>query len=292
MVEYRPQLADLNLPPVNNWLPSAPLPSQPQSSTVISRPRDTKAQLPGEACKQYFARQQRRNEARMKTESAQDKQTRANQERASAGRQCPGHKGLAVYYWEPDSNGFQVRTLQTRRQVEDVWSQYSGPQKVFDSFENEWDCCTLFGDDSGTNNDGDIFPSAAPISTASNGIPRNATASTSSLPPLHQESTPIDLDTLFLPDPPISTATNGTPSPTSREESTSMDVDAPSHPAFNVIASTSTLPPPDKESTSPTPSYRNHCPHLTPSDEDRHHRVTQDDGPFGHRRNPDGDNPE
>ena len=135
-------------------------------------------------------------------------------------------------------------------------------------------------------------PQLLPISTASNGIPRNATASTSSLPPLHQESTPIDLDTLFLPDPPISTATNGTPSPTSREESTSMDVDAPSHPAFNVIASTSTLPPPDKESTSPTPSYRNHCPHLTPSDEDRHHCVTQDDGPFGHRRNPDGDNPE
>ena len=170
MSDYRPQLVDLlppvqtsfsplpstplpsqPLPPVQNSssLPPAPLPSQPQSSAsgVISRRRHPKEQLPDETPKQYFIRRQKRNEARMKSETAQDRRKRANLEKASAGRQCPGHRGPAVYCWEPDDNGFRVRTLQTRKQVEDVWTIYSAQQKVFDSFANEWDCCTLFGDD-------------------------------------------------------------------------------------------------------------------------------------------------
>lgn len=169
MADYRPQWADLDQtsvtmpdpppqpecpPSINewsfNWLPSAPPHSQtespPQLSAleVIARRRSPRDQLPGETYQQYFIRRQQRNEARMKTETAQDKQVRANREKSAAGRQYPGRKGPAVYYWESDSNGFRVRTLQTRAEAQKIWGTYSGPQKVFDSFANKWDCCTLF----------------------------------------------------------------------------------------------------------------------------------------------------
>jgi len=109
----------------------------------------------------------------MKMETAQDKEVRANRERAAAGR-YPGHRGPTVYYWEPDSNNFRVRMLQTHVQAQKLWEVYSNSQKVFDSFENEWDCCSLFGDDPDMDEDN--------ASTASNVIPENATGSTL-LPP-------------------------------------------------------------------------------------------------------------
>ena len=185
MADYRPQLVDLDPPPVKmslSSLPLVPLSSQPRSPPPL--PAGGRSQLPGETYEQYFIRRQARNEARMKTETAQDKEVRTNRERAAALRQCPGRKGPAVYYWEPDSNGFRVRTLQTRAQAQSLWEIYSGPQKVFDSFTNEWDCCTLFGDDeTNTDDDDDIYPS-----TTSNAIPENATRSTPSLPPPHEDS--------------------------------------------------------------------------------------------------------
>lgn len=177
MTDYKPQLADLDQPSINmslsppsqpecpprlpvslnpsewafNWSLPDPPSSRPESPPplsapeVIARMRSARGQRPGETYQQFFKRRQQRNEARMKNETAQDKSVRADRERSAAGRQYPGRKGPAVYYWEPDSNGFRVRTLQTRAEVKRLWGLYSGAQKKFDSFANEWDCCTLFG---------------------------------------------------------------------------------------------------------------------------------------------------
>jgi hypothetical protein len=270
MADYRPQLADL-LPPVQNSFsssPLAPLPSQaqPSASGVLSR-RRPEEQLPGETYKGYFIRRQKRNEAKLKTESTQEKQLRASREKASAGRQCPGRKGPKVYVWDPDDNGFRVRTLQTRKQVEDAWRKFSSQQMVFDSFENHWDCCSLFGDDSSDDDDDDdVYTSKAPISTASNVISQNATL------PLPHGSNSMDLDSQFLSHPPpvsnasvipenaiASTLTSTLPLP--HEESNSMDLDVqfpPHRPPVstasvipeNTIASTPSQPPVHEESTS------------------------------------------
>jgi len=47
----------------------------------------------------------------MKTETAQDKDVRANQKIAAVRQQYPGHRGPAVYYWKPDSNSFQFKHM-------------------------------------------------------------------------------------------------------------------------------------------------------------------------------------
>ena len=319
MMDYRPQLVDL-LPPVQNSLSSstlAPPPYQPQPSTsgVIPSRQHPKVQLPGETFQQYFIRRQKRHEAKMKKESPQEKQLRANREKASAGRQCPGRKGPAVFVWEPDDNGFRVRTLQTRKQVSDVWTRYSATQMVFDSFENEWDCCSIFGEDDPSDDDDDFHFSKGPISTANNVISQNAIVSTSTQPLPHEVSNSMDLHAQSLSSPPpvstasaipenaiASTSTSALPLP--HEESNPMDVDIQLPPHCppvstaivipeNTIASTSALPPVHEGSTSSkflpvgtameldTPSSpRSWAPvSLAPSYHDRSPRVSpsQDD---------------
>src|SRR6266545_3249250 len=76
--------------------------------------------------------------------------------------------------------------LQTRAQGQKLWEVYSNSQKVFDSFENEWDCCSLFGDDPDMDEDN--------ASTASNVIPENATGLT--LPPPHEKPISSNLSPL------------------------------------------------------------------------------------------------
>ncbi len=256
MADYKPQLADLDqasvkmpdpspsqpeCPPlsIDEWsfnlappgLPTTQPESPPQPALdVVARIRSARDQRPGETYQQYFIRHQQRNEARMKTETAQDKAVRANQERSAAGRQYPGRKGPAVYYWESDSNGFRVRTLQTRAEAQKLWGLYSGAGKIFDSFANEWDCCMLFGDDDSdmdTDDDGNFLSIPKPPPPQED----------SSLPP-HEEPTPN------LPLPHKSTSSlsheNPTPNPPPMQEDSSL----PPHKEL-----TTNLPPPHEESS-------------------------------------------
>jgi len=276
MAGYRPLLVDLDLPHINkslSQLPQIPLPSQPQSQLsacgVTAHRRRPNDQLPGETYEQYFIRRQIRNEARMKTETAQNKEVRANQERAAAGRQYPGRRGPAVYYWEPDSNDFRVRTLQTRAQAQKLWEVYSNSQKVFDSFENEWDCCSLFGDDPDTDEDD--------ASTASNVIPENATGST--LPPPHEK--------------PISS--NLSPVASLEDKAKSQDV------LMNLDTQSLPYSPRNSPLVSSASSYHDHRPALGPRDDspkhyyDRPRHRARDDSPtryYVHQRNLQNDSPE
>ena len=229
-----------------NWLPPVPPSSQPESPPqlsaleVVARIRSARDQRPGETYQQYFIRRRQRNEARMKTETAQDKTVRANRERSAAGRQYPGRRGPAVYYWETDSNGFRVRKLQTRAEAQKLWGLYSNAQKVFDSFANEWDCCTLFGDDdSDMDDDGHNFLSIPkpPLPQGDSSLPTHEEP-TPNLPLPHEEST----SSLPHEDP--------TPNPPPMQEDSSLpphEEPTPNLPSHE--EPTTSLPPLHEEST-------------------------------------------
>ena len=242
----------------------------------------------------------------MKIETAKDRQVRANREKASAGRQCPGHKGPAIYRWEADDNGFQVRTRQTHKEAEDVWSIFSAQQKVFDSFSNEWDCCTLFGDDD-SSDDEHFLTSKVPISTASSVIPQNAIASTSTLPLPHEESMSMDLDAQFVPHrPPVSTAsvipqsaiTSTSAQPQVYEESMSSNIlpdGTPMDLNTQLLASphrnsAAVSPPRNSTAVSLAPSYHNR-PRIGPSYDNPYHDRSRDSRPRGHQQNPRRESP-
>jgi len=177
----------------------------------------------------------------MKTETAQDKTVRANRERSAAGRQYPGRRGPAVYYWETDSNGFRVRKLQTCAEAQKLWGLYSSAQKVFNSFANKWDCCTLFGDDdSDTDDNGHNFLSIPkpPLPQEDSSLPTHEEP-TLNLPLPHEEST----SSLPHEDP--------TPNPPLMQEDSSLSPNeepTPNLPSPHEEPTTS-LPPLHEEST-------------------------------------------
>ena len=103
-------------------------------------------QLPGETWRAFFTRRKQDDEKRRARESDYERQQRENRERASNPAMGPGKQGAKVWYWEM-VDGFQMRTLLTRRRMEDEWSVYSRVQKIFNGFRNEWDMCTEFGED-------------------------------------------------------------------------------------------------------------------------------------------------
>ena len=305
MMDYRPQLVDLDPPSVErtpSLLPPFPLPPQPQSPPILSaleviaRRRSVKDQLPGETHREYFRRRQKRHEAKMKTETARDKQVRLGRERTAAGRQYPGRKGPAVYYWEPDTNGFRVRTLQTRREAQRLWGEYSGAQKVFDSFANEWDCCTLFGaDDSDSDSNYDEYgiprrreepmpklplPDEEPMQPMSS-LPSlheepmpsliSSRESMPSLPPPHEEPMPSPCEELMLSRPslheepmpslssprePILPPPHEEPMPSPREESTSSLPSLHEEPMPSLISPCESMPSLPPPHEEPMPSPR------------------------------------
>ena len=288
MGDYKPKLVDL-LPPVQDSFsssPLAPLPSHPQSSASEVQ-RHPNEQLPGETFEEYFIRRQKRHETKMKNESAKQKELRANRERASAGRQCPGRKGPAVFVWEPDDNGFRVRTPQARKVVVDVWRRFKPHQMVYNSFENEWDCCSLFGnggpsDDDDDDDDDNFHLSKAPTSTASNINSQNAIASTSTLPLPHEESNSMDLDTQFPPHcPPVTTVSV---IPENTIASTSVQ------PLHDTMCLDTQLLPSSPRNSAPVslaPSYHNRFPRASPIHDNNHYdRSCRDTRPYGHQRSP------
>ena len=320
MADYKPQLANLDRPSINMPLPRDPPPSQPEcppqlpvssdpsewtfnwlppglpssvlespqplsALEVVARIRSARDQRPGETYQKYLIRRQQRNEARMKTETPQDKAVRENRERSAAGRQYPGRKGPAVYYWEPDSNGFRVRTLQTRAEAQKLWGLYSGAQKIFDSFANEWDCCTLFGDDdSDTDDDSKLLsiPKPSPPQEDSSLPPNEEPTPNLPLPdeesiPVHKDPTPnpppMQEDSILPPheepllglSPPHEVPTAANPVDMAKSQEIPMDVDV------------EPLPCPPRSLVSPASSKYGHDPALSHRDDSPMHRRRRRD---------------
>ncbi|KAJ7864278.1 hypothetical protein B0H14DRAFT_3443627 [Mycena olivaceomarginata] len=58
----------------------------------------------------------------------------------------PGKRGSRVYYWEKDS-GHYIRYAAGRGNYEAYFEDYPPAQRRYDSFKDEWDLCSAFGDD-------------------------------------------------------------------------------------------------------------------------------------------------
>ena len=78
----------------------------------------------------------------------------------------PGRSGhlpqkVNVYHWVENDDGQRVRTLLTRREMEDALEIYKY-QIFYDSRYNEWDCSTDFGDYNDDDDDPDPKPNPNP----------------------------------------------------------------------------------------------------------------------------------
>jgi hypothetical protein len=102
-------------------------------------------QRPGESMRAYFQRRKERNLKIMENETASSREKRLSLERAQAKKQVPGKKGPKVYYWEKTGElGARIRTYQTRGLVQHLWRRWRSKDVVYDSFKNEYDCCSVW----------------------------------------------------------------------------------------------------------------------------------------------------
>jgi len=133
----------------------------------------------GETMEQFFARRHKGHAKRKATESAYDRQIRKQREKEQASRPFPGKKGPSVYSWD-DVEGFRIRTRVARSRVADLWTtRWKFSEQVYNSFDNCWDCCSLFGDNScpgepdpsDSESDDSLFPAASRSADVANPPP-------------------------------------------------------------------------------------------------------------------------
>ena len=64
-------------------------------------------------------------------------------------------KSAKVFHWVEASSGQFVREAISKKWREDTLADYSDKQKRYNSFDNEWDCCTGWGSDNECDSDCD-----------------------------------------------------------------------------------------------------------------------------------------
>ncbi|KAG6913937.1 hypothetical protein DXG01_003396 [Tephrocybe rancida] len=102
-------------------------------------------QRQGEHWTTFFERRQLSNQKREAEEFASDRAARQQREQnASLGR-APGKKGATVFYWDA-IDGFRLRRFVERKNYDSYWDTYGPEQRRYDSFHNQWDVCTEFGE--------------------------------------------------------------------------------------------------------------------------------------------------
>jgi hypothetical protein len=109
-------------------------------------------QKAGESLDAFFLRRQAENSRRSERESLNDRQARAQREAHAQKGLPPGKRGSRVYYWEKDS-GHYIRYAAGRGNYEAYFEDYPPAQRRYDSFKDEWDLCSAFGDDDRPGND-------------------------------------------------------------------------------------------------------------------------------------------
>ncbi|KAJ7829765.1 hypothetical protein B0H14DRAFT_2366350 [Mycena olivaceomarginata] len=118
-------------------------PAQLLDSPPIEKDSGQKA---GESLDAFFLRRQAENSRRSERESLNDRQARAQREAHAQKGLPPGKRGSRVYYWEKDS-GHYIRYAAGRGNYEAYFEDYPPAQRRYDSFKDEWDLCSAFGDD-------------------------------------------------------------------------------------------------------------------------------------------------
>ncbi|KJA16736.1 hypothetical protein HYPSUDRAFT_147368 [Hypholoma sublateritium FD-334 SS-4] len=140
-------------PPKSN---AASDPDQPSSVDSAMDAPSTKShavsepvELPSSPWKTFFALRAERNGRQLSRESPQDRERREARERQ------PPVKSAKVFHWIETSPGNYVREAISKKWREDTLADYSSKQKQYNSFDNEWDCCTAFGSDYECDSDSD-----------------------------------------------------------------------------------------------------------------------------------------
>ncbi len=85
----------------------------------------------------------------------QQTETSVEKEKRMARERQPPTKSAKVFHWSKDTLGSYVRELVPKRWREDTLGEYCSKQVQYDSYFNEWDCCSELGSDDGMDDHGD-----------------------------------------------------------------------------------------------------------------------------------------
>ena len=134
----------------------APLPHQLQNATtfftrspaeVASVPCHTKSAESTEAASRktpctkkmdkFFETRVLRNARKVASETPEDRKARLNR--------VPPRVSAPMYLWEENDDGEYDRVLVPRRERDEMFDEYSKEQMRYDSIQNEWNICSLWG---------------------------------------------------------------------------------------------------------------------------------------------------
>ncbi|KAG6819574.1 hypothetical protein H0H93_010595 [Arthromyces matolae] len=133
------------LPASSSMITTLGTASSPLSNVVAPQPERYSGQKHGETWANFFARRKTANDKWEQGETAQHKSSRLQREQYAEQGHPPGKKGSRVYVWE-DVDGFRIRRAAGRGRYSSIWETYPRSQRKYDSFHDEWDVCTEFGD--------------------------------------------------------------------------------------------------------------------------------------------------
>jgi hypothetical protein len=121
-----------------------------------------KAYIATQPWSKFFRARNELNKKKMEKETPAQRQTRINRERK------PPIKKVDVYLWDwSDEDPLQlVRTRVTRREGEDILSNYRNSHLIYDSYSNVWDACEYFGQPDEDSDDESVVGCVVPTDSA------------------------------------------------------------------------------------------------------------------------------
>jgi len=88
----------------------------------------------------FFKARALRNERKLALETSEGRQKRLQHE------QRPPRVSAALYLWKDNGDGEYERFLIDRKDRDDMFEDYSDEQMRYDSFQNKWNVCELWGE--------------------------------------------------------------------------------------------------------------------------------------------------
>ena len=88
----------------------------------------------------FFKARALRNERKLASETSEGRQKRLQRE------QRPPRVSAVLYLWKDNGDGEYERFLIDRKDRDDMFEDYSDEQMRYDSFQNEWNVCELWGE--------------------------------------------------------------------------------------------------------------------------------------------------
>jgi hypothetical protein len=102
-------------------------------------------QCQGELMREFLERRDKENHKLELKEAPMDKQRRLSRATHNKKKACPGRKGAKVFRWEV-VDGFRIRIEVSRGDAPNWFERYKKHEIIYDSFSNQFDCCSDFED--------------------------------------------------------------------------------------------------------------------------------------------------